>query len=82
MNEIRFCHFTNKHCKTNEELVTRFFSRAKENNNTMSRQIIQVFEEYQKSRVKFVQTVADLASRPQHGGAAERWRDAVLRRCC
>ena len=32
----------------------------------MSRQIIQVFEEYQKSRVKFVQTVADLASRPQH----------------
>ena len=32
----------------------------------MSRQIIQVFEEYQKARVKFVQTIADLASRPQH----------------
>lgn len=32
----------------------------------MSRQIIQVFEEYQKSRVQFVQTIADLATRPQH----------------
>lgn len=32
----------------------------------MSRQIIQVFEEYQKARVQFVQTVADLATRPQH----------------
>src|SRR3989338_693491 len=32
----------------------------------MSRQIIQVFEEYQKARVKFVQTVAELATRPQH----------------
>lgn len=32
----------------------------------MSRQIIQVFEEYQKARVKFVQTIADLATRPQH----------------
>jgi len=32
----------------------------------MSRQIIQVFEEYQKARVKFVQTVADLATRAQH----------------
>jgi 3-methyladenine DNA glycosylase AlkD len=32
----------------------------------MSRQIVQVFEEYQRARIKFVQTVADLASRPQH----------------
>ncbi|XP_072234366.1 sperm-associated antigen 6 [Leuresthes tenuis] len=32
----------------------------------MSRQIIQVFEQYQKSRLQFVQTVADLASRPQN----------------
>ncbi|CCW66380.1 unnamed protein product [Phytomonas sp. Hart1] len=31
-----------------------------------NRQIIQTFEEYQKARVKFVQTVADLASKPQH----------------
>ncbi|KAM8730797.1 sperm-associated antigen 6 [Acanthopagrus schlegelii] len=30
------------------------------------RQIIQVFEQYQKSRMQFVQTVADLASRPQN----------------
>ncbi|KAI3355197.1 hypothetical protein L3Q82_018055, partial [Scortum barcoo] len=34
---------------------------------TMSqRQIIHVFEQYQKSRMQFVQTVADLASRPQN----------------
>lgn len=31
-----------------------------------SKQIIQVFEQYQKSRTHFVQTVADLASRPQN----------------
>lgn len=30
------------------------------------RQIIQVFEQYQKSRMLFVQTVADLANRPQN----------------
>ncbi|XP_068438040.1 sperm-associated antigen 6 [Clinocottus analis] len=30
------------------------------------RQIIQVFEDYQKSRMQFVQTVADLAARPQN----------------
>uniref|UniRef100_A0A3P8UGZ2 Sperm-associated antigen 6 n=1 Tax=Cynoglossus semilaevis TaxID=244447 RepID=A0A3P8UGZ2_CYNSE len=30
------------------------------------RQIIQVFQEYQKSRMQFVQTVADMASRPQN----------------
>ncbi|XP_034561696.1 sperm-associated antigen 6 [Notolabrus celidotus] len=30
------------------------------------RQIIQAFEQYQKSRMQFVQTVADLASRPQN----------------
>ncbi|XP_008305657.1 sperm-associated antigen 6 isoform X2 [Cynoglossus semilaevis] len=30
------------------------------------RQIIQAFEQYQKSRLQFVQTVADLASRPQN----------------
>ncbi|MEQ2202372.1 Sperm-associated antigen 6 [Xenoophorus captivus] len=30
------------------------------------RQIIQVFEQYQKSRMHFVQTVADLATRPQN----------------
>ncbi|XP_041670368.1 sperm-associated antigen 6 [Cheilinus undulatus] len=30
------------------------------------RQIIQVFEQYQKSRMQFVQTVAELASRPQN----------------
>ncbi|TKS87826.1 Sperm-associated antigen 6 [Collichthys lucidus] len=34
---------------------------------TMSqRQIIQVFEQYQKARMQFVQTVADLASRTQN----------------
>lgn len=31
-----------------------------------NRQILQTFEEYQKARVKFVQTVADLASKQQH----------------
>lgn len=31
-----------------------------------NRQILQAFEEYQRARVKFVQTVADLASKPQH----------------
>ncbi|XP_074549772.1 sperm-associated antigen 6 [Halichoeres trimaculatus] len=30
------------------------------------RQIIQAFEQYQKSRLQFVQTIADLASRPQN----------------
>ncbi|CAJ1082331.1 sperm-associated antigen 6 [Xyrichtys novacula] len=30
------------------------------------RQIIQAFEQYQKSRLQFVQTVSDLASRPQN----------------
>ncbi|XP_069369105.1 sperm-associated antigen 6 [Paralichthys olivaceus] len=30
------------------------------------RQIIQVFEQYQRSRMQFVQTVADLATRPQN----------------
>ncbi|KAM9839486.1 sperm-associated antigen 6 [Aulostomus maculatus] len=30
------------------------------------RQIIQVFEQYQKARMQFVQTVADLSSRPQN----------------
>ncbi|KAF4730791.1 Sperm-associated antigen 6, partial [Perkinsus olseni] len=32
----------------------------------MSRAILQVFEEYQQSRVTFVQTVAELANRPQN----------------
>lgn len=32
----------------------------------MSGAVLQVFEEYQKSRVTFVQTVADLATRPQN----------------
>mmetsp|Transcript_56160 Transcript_56160/g.130772 ORF Transcript_56160/g.130772 Transcript_56160/m.130772 type:complete len:509 (+) Transcript_56160:153-1679(+) len=32
----------------------------------MSRAVLQVFEEFQKSRVTFVQTVADLATRPQN----------------
>lgn len=31
-----------------------------------TRQILQVFEQYQKSRVQFVQTVAELSSRPQN----------------
>ncbi|XP_014771891.1 sperm-associated antigen 6 [Octopus bimaculoides] len=30
------------------------------------RQVLQVFEQYQKDRTKFVQTIAELASRPQH----------------
>uniref|UniRef100_A0A3P9IF58 Sperm associated antigen 6 n=2 Tax=Oryzias latipes TaxID=8090 RepID=A0A3P9IF58_ORYLA len=30
------------------------------------RQIIQVFEQYQKSRMQFVQTISDLAARPQN----------------
>ncbi|KAG1953973.1 sperm-associated antigen [Pimephales promelas] len=30
------------------------------------RQVLQVFEQYQKARTQFVQTVADLASRPQN----------------
>jgi len=32
----------------------------------MSRAVLQVFEEYQKARVTFVQTVADMATRPQN----------------
>ncbi|CAG5118356.1 unnamed protein product [Candidula unifasciata] len=32
----------------------------------MSRQVLQVFEQYQKARTHFVQTVAELASRPQN----------------
>jgi hypothetical protein len=30
------------------------------------RQVLQVFEQYQKSRTAFVQTVAELATRPQN----------------
>ncbi|CAJ16416.1 axoneme central apparatus protein [Trypanosoma equiperdum] len=37
-----------------------------------NRQIIQVFEEYQRARVKFVQTVADFASKPQHIDALQQ----------
>jgi HEAT repeat protein len=32
----------------------------------MSRTFLQIFEEYQKARVTFVQTIADLATRPQN----------------
>jgi HEAT repeat protein len=32
----------------------------------MSRAVLQVFEQYQKARVTFVQTVADLSTRPQN----------------
>ena len=32
---------------------------------TSSRAVLQVFEKYQKDRVTFVQTVAELATRPQ-----------------
>lgn len=32
----------------------------------MSRAVLQPFENYQKARVEFVQTVADLAQRPQN----------------
>ncbi|KAJ1484166.1 sperm associated antigen 6-like protein [Baffinella frigidus] len=32
----------------------------------MSRAVLQVFEQYQKARVSFVQTVADLSTRPQN----------------
>ncbi len=32
----------------------------------MSRTVLQAFEDYQKARVSFVQTVADLATRPQN----------------
>ncbi|XP_025094667.1 sperm-associated antigen 6 [Pomacea canaliculata] len=32
----------------------------------MNRQVIQTFEQYQKARTQFVQTVAELASRPQN----------------
>ena len=31
-----------------------------------SRAVLQVFEEYQSSRTKFIQTVAELAMRPQN----------------
>ena len=31
------------------------------------RAVLQVFENYQKARVNFVQTVAELATRPQNG---------------
>lgn len=37
-----------------------------------NRAILQTFEEYQKARVKFVQTVADLASKPQHIDALQQ----------
>lgn len=32
----------------------------------MSRSVVQVFEDYQKARAHFVQTLADLAQRPQN----------------
>lgn len=34
---------------------------------TSSRSVLQVFEKYQKDRVTFVQTIAELATRPQVG---------------
>lgn len=34
--------------------------------NKMSRAVLQPFEQYQKARVTFVQTVAELATRPQN----------------
>lgn len=33
-----------------------------------ARAVLQVFEEYQKARIKFVQTVAELAAKPQVSG--------------
>ncbi|XP_056290047.1 sperm-associated antigen 6 [Pseudoliparis swirei] len=48
------------------------------------KQIIQVFEDYQKSRMHFVQTVADLAARPQnidilqHAGVMSMLRPLML----
>ncbi|TNN59505.1 Sperm-associated antigen 6 [Liparis tanakae] len=48
------------------------------------KQIIQVFDDYQKSRMHFVQTVADLASRPQnmdilhHAGVMSMLRPLML----
>ncbi|CAK9065506.1 unnamed protein product [Durusdinium trenchii] len=46
----------------------------------MSRAVLQTFEEYQKARVTFVQTVADLATRPQNIDALQNAGVMVLLR--
>ena len=38
----------------------------------MSKSVLQHFEEYQKSRVKFVQTIAELSTRPQNIEALQK----------
>ena len=38
----------------------------------MSRSVLQPFDEYQKARVKFVQTVAELSTRPQNIDALQK----------
>jgi hypothetical protein len=43
------------------------YKHHKDKNNVMaSRTVLQVFETYQKARVTFVQTIAELANRPQN----------------
>jgi len=44
-----------------------------------SRTVLQVFEQYQKNRVAFVQTVAELATRPQVRSRVLRARPALAR---
>ena len=43
-----------------------------------TRAVLQVFEKYQKDRVAFVQTVAELATRPQNRTHAKRGSHGVV----
>ena len=38
----------------------------------MNRSVLQSFDEYQRARVKFVQTIAELATRPQNIEALQK----------
>jgi hypothetical protein len=48
------------------KIVSSIHFKPFSNKSKMSRAVLQPFEEYQKARVTFVQTVAELATRPQN----------------
>ena len=48
------------------ECLREYFGSIKIITYSMSKAVLQPFEQYQKARVTFVQTVAELATRPQN----------------
>eukprot|EP00435_Cladocopium_sp_Y103_P033447 s720_g8.t1 len=60
------CHNVSPHGKGGMTCDGNPDEEANAEQRAMSRAVLQTFEEYQKARVTFVQTVADLATRPQN----------------